>query len=100
MSQMVSAAFVLGGASVETGDGYPGWKPNPSSEILHIAVESYKRLFGVEPKVKAIHAGLECGLFLEKYPSLDMVSFGPTLRGVHSGAYSGEGVMMFLIEYR
>ncbi|MDM8304913.1 aminoacyl-histidine dipeptidase [Phocaeicola salanitronis] len=84
MSQMVSAAFVLGGASVETGDGYPGWKPNPSSEILHIAVESYKRLFGVEPKVKAIHAGLECGLFLEKYPSLDMVSFGPTLRGVHS----------------
>ena len=84
MSQMVSVAFVLGGASVETGDGYPGWKPNPSSEILHIAVESYKRLFGVEPKVKAIHAGLECGLFLEKYPSLDMVSFGPTLRGVHS----------------
>ena len=84
MSQMVSAALVLGGASVETGDGYPGWKPNPSSEILHIAVESYKRLFGVEPKVKAIHAGLECGLFLEKYPSLDMVSFGPTLRGVHS----------------
>ena len=63
---------------------YPGWKPNPSSAILKVAVESYKRLFGVEPKVKAIHAGLECGLFLEKYPSLDMVSFGPTLRGVHS----------------
>lgn len=84
MSMMVSAAFLLGGASVSTGDGYPGWKPNPSSEILHIAVESYKRLFGTEPKVKAIHAGLECGLFLEKYPSLDMVSFGPTLRGVHS----------------
>lgn len=84
MSMMVRAAFLLGGASVSTGDGYPGWKPNPSSEILHIAVESYKRLFGVEPKVKAIHAGLECGLFLEKYPSLDMVSFGPTLRGVHS----------------
>ena len=84
MSAMVSAAFELGGATVETGDGYPGWKPNPSSEILRIAVESYKRLFGVEPKVKAIHAGLECGLFLEKYPSLDMVSFGPTLRGVHS----------------
>lgn len=84
MSQMVSAAFVLGGATVTTGEGYPGWKPNPSSEILKIAVESYKRLFGVEPKVKAIHAGLECGLFLQKYPSLDMVSFGPTLRGVHS----------------
>ena len=84
MSQMVSAAFILGGATVTTGEGYPGWKPNPSSEILKIAVESYKRLFGVEPKVKAIHAGLECGLFLQKYPSLDMVSFGPTLRGVHS----------------
>ncbi len=84
MSQTVAAAFQLGGASVTTGDGYPGWKPNPSSEILGIAVESYKKLFGVEPKIKAIHAGLECGLFLEKYPSLDMVSFGPTLRGVHS----------------
>lgn len=84
MSQMVRSAFILGGAEVETGDGYPGWKPNPSSEILNVAVESYKRLFGTEPKVKAIHAGLECGLFLEKYPSLDMVSFGPTLRGVHS----------------
>ena len=84
MSMMVSSAFLLGGAAVTTGDGYPGWKPNPSSEILNIAVESYKRLFHVEPKVKAIHAGLECGLFLEKCPSLDMVSFGPTLRGVHS----------------
>lgn len=84
MSQMVSSAFLLGGAEVTTGDGYPGWKPNPSSQILQVAVDSYKRLFGMEPKIKAIHAGLECGLFLEKYPSLDMVSFGPTLRGVHS----------------
>jgi dipeptidase D len=47
-------------------------------------VTSYKKLFGVEPKVKAIHAGLECGLFTEKFPGLDMVSFGPTLRGVHA----------------
>lgn len=84
MSQMVTSAFLLGGAEVTTGDGYPGWKPNPNSEVLQIAVESYKRLFATEPKIKAIHAGLECGLFLEKYPSLDMVSFGPTLRGVHS----------------
>lgn len=84
MSQMVTSAFLLGGATVTTGEGYPGWKPNPESEILGIAVESYKRLFGTDPKVKAIHAGLECGLFLEKYPSLDMFSFGPTLRGVHS----------------
>lgn len=84
MSQTVRSAFELGGATVSTGDGYPGWKPNTSSEILKVAVDSYKALFGVEPKVKAIHAGLECGLFLERYPSLDMVSFGPTLRGVHS----------------
>ena len=84
MSEMVRSAFLLGGAEVTTGDGYPGWKPNPSSPILKVAIESYKKLFGVEPKVKAIHAGLECGLFLEKYPHLDMFSTGPTLRGVHS----------------
>lgn len=84
MANTVRAAFELGGAVTTGGEGYPGWKPNPSSSILKVAVEAYKRLFGVEPKVKAIHAGLECGLFLEKYPSLDMVSFGPTLRGVHS----------------
>lgn len=84
MSQMVSSAFLLGGATVTTGDGYPGWKPNPNSEILTITADSYERLFGVKPKIRAIHAGLECGLFLEKYPHLDMVSFGPTLRGVHS----------------
>ena len=84
MSEMIRSAFELGGAVVTTGDGYPGWKPNPSSPILKVAIESYQRLFGVEPKVKAIHAGLECGLFLEKYPHLDMFSTGPTLRGVHS----------------
>ena len=84
MSEVVRSAFLLGGAEVSTGDGYPGWKPNPASPILKVAIESYKRLFGVEPKVKAIHAGLECGLFLEKYPHLDMFSTGPTLRGVHS----------------
>lgn len=84
MANTVGAVFELAGAKVTRSEGYPGWKPNPSSAILKVAVEAYKRLFGVEPKVKAIHAGLECGLFLEKYPSLDMVSFGPTLRGVHS----------------
>ncbi len=84
VSAAVKAAFELGGAKVSVGDGYPGWKPNPASPILKVAEEAYVRLFDVEPKVKAIHAGLECGLFLEKYPSLDMVSFGPTLRGVHS----------------
>lgn len=84
MADTVGATFELAGAKVTRGEGYPGWKPNPSSAILKVAVDAYKRLFAVEPKVKAIHAGLECGLFLEKYPSLDMVSFGPTLRGVHS----------------
>ena len=84
MAETVKAAFELAGATVDVGDGYPGWKPNPKSALLQVAVESYERLYGVSPKVKAIHAGLECGLFLEKYPSLDMISFGPTLRGVHS----------------
>ena len=84
MSATVRAAFVLGGARVETNEGYPGWKMNPDSELLKISRESYVRLFGKEPKILAIHAGLECGLFSEKYPGLDMVSFGPTLRGVHS----------------
>ena len=84
IATMVRTVFEMAGASVSHGDGYPGWKPNPHSEILEIATESYKRLFGVEAKVKAIHAGLECGLFLDKYPHLDMISFGPTLQGVHS----------------
>lgn len=84
VADTIQAIFELAGARVDVGEGYPGWKPNTHSEILAIAVNTYKELFGVEPKVKAIHAGLECGLFLEKYPSLDMVSFGPTLRGVHS----------------
>ena len=82
--QTVESVFALAGADVAHSDGYPGWAPNPDSNLLAVTVESYKRLFGVEPKVRAIHAGLECGLFLEKYPELEMVSFGPTLRGVHS----------------
>ena len=84
MSLTVRAAFELGGATVVTNEGYPGWKLNPNSEIVQIARDSYVRLFGKEPLVLAIHAGLECGLFSEKYPHLDMVSMGPTLRGVHS----------------
>ena len=84
IANTVRAVFRLAGANVTFGEGYPGWKPNPNSAILKVAAESYQRLFGVEAKVKAIHAGLECGLFLDKYPSLDMISFGPTLTGVHS----------------
>jgi len=84
IARIVRAAFELGGAKATTNDGYPGWKLNPKSEIVKIATESYQRLFGKEPIVRGIHAGLECGLFSEKYPHLDMISFGPTLRGVHS----------------
>ncbi|MDR2971855.1 MAG: aminoacyl-histidine dipeptidase [Bacteroidales bacterium] len=82
---MVSASFyTIGADEVNSGDGYPGWKPNPKSEVLKVLVKAYQNLFKKEPEVKAIHAGLECGLFSEKYPGLDMVSYGPTLRGVHS----------------
>lgn len=84
MEDKVEAAFLLAGAEVTHSDPYPGWAPNMKSPILKETVESYVKLFGTEPEVKAIHAGLECGLFLEKFPYLDMVSFGPTLRGVHA----------------
>lgn len=82
--QTVEAAFALAGAEVSHSDGYPGWTPDPDSRLLRLTEECYRRLFGAEPKVRAVHAGLECGLFLEKYPELEMVSFGPTIRGVHS----------------
>lgn len=83
-SAMVRGVFSLAGADAETGDGYPGWKLDPNSPLLCITVEAYKRLFAKDPEIRAIHAGLECGLFSLKYPHVDMVSFGPTLRGVHS----------------
>lgn len=81
---MVESVFTLAGAEVTHGDGYPGWKPNLNSNILKTAVEAYEELYQITPAVKAIHAGLECGLFLSKYPYLDMISLGPTLQGVHS----------------
>ena len=80
----MEACFSLAGAIVTHESEYPGWAPAAVSPIRDACVASYKKLFGVEPKVKAIHAGLECGLFTEKFPGLDMVSFGPTLRGVHA----------------
>lgn len=83
-ARTVEGTFVLAGAKVVHSDGYPGWAPNPQSHLLDVAIEKYRELFGKEPIVRAIHAGLECGLFLEKYPHLEMISFGPTLRGVHS----------------
>jgi len=80
----MEACFELAGAIVRHESEYPGWSPSAVSPIRDACVASYLKLFGVEPKVKAIHAGLECGLFTEKFPGLDMVSFGPTLRGVHA----------------
>lgn len=84
VADQVAACFRLAQAEVQTGDGYPGWTPNPDSKLLQAAQATYHQLYGKDPKIMAIHAGLECGLFLEKYPYLDMISFGPTLREVHS----------------
>jgi len=84
IANQVEAALTLTGATITHGDGYPGWKPNLKSDILKVAQASYSKLFNEEPKVRAIHAGLECGLFLEKYPHLDMISIGPQMYGVHS----------------
>lgn len=81
---MVESVFTLAGAEATHGDGYPGWKPNPKSPIANIVAGTYEKLFGKKAEILAIHAGLECGLFLEKYPHLDMVSVGPTMQGVHS----------------
>jgi len=80
----VASIFALGGAKVAQGDGYPGWKPNLASPILKVAKETHLQMYGKEPHVKAIHAGLECGIIGERVPGMDMVSFGPTLEGVHS----------------
>jgi len=86
IAEMVKSVFELADYKIIQEDGYPGWEPNPNSKILDIARNSYVKLFNTEPIVRSIHAGLECGLFLEKYPNLDMVSFGPTLKEVHSPA--------------
>jgi dipeptidase D len=84
ISDRVRTVFEMAGARVINSDGYPGWNPNPDSEISKITVDSYVSLFKEEPVTRAIHAGLECGLFLQKYPYLDMISFGPTIKGAHS----------------
>ncbi len=83
-AQKIESTFRMIGAHVSHSDGYPGWTPNPDSKVLKVGVETYKRMFGHDPVVRAIHAGLECGLIGEKYPQMDMISYGPTLRGVHA----------------
>ncbi len=84
IADRVKALFEMIGCTVVFDDAYVGWAPNPDSKVLGVAVESFESLFGKKPKVEALHAGLECGLFLEKMPGLDMISFGPTLKDIHS----------------
>lgn len=81
---MVASAFKLAGANIKHSDGYPGWKPNPDSRIMKITSLSYEKLFNNKPKVLAVHAGLECGLIGKTYPKMDMISYGPTIKGAHS----------------
>lgn len=83
-SQMVENCLLLVGANVEHSDGYPGWTPNPDSHVLKVALDVYKDLFNEDAIFCSIHAGLECGLFSTKYPEMDMISYGPTLRDVHT----------------
>lgn len=84
VANMVKSVFELCGARVEQSGGYPGWRPNPNSKIVAETVKSYKKLFNTVPDVLAIHAGLECGLIGDTYPEMDMISFGPTIKGAHS----------------
>lgn len=84
IAKSVYSIFSLAGADIEMTDGYPGWKPNMDSKLLKISKDVFKNLFNKEPEIKAIHAGLECGILEGKHPGLDMVSFGPTIQGAHS----------------
>ena len=84
ISENVAAIFRLVGSDVKAGDGYPGWKPNMDSEILKLSKNAFRNLFNKDAEIKAIHAGLECGILEDKNPGLDMISFGPTIQGAHS----------------
>lgn len=84
IAESVKSVFELSGAEVLQGDGYPGWKPDLNSKILKMSASLYEGMFGGKPEIKAIHAGLECGILKNKYPKMDMVSFGPTIEGAHS----------------
>jgi dipeptidase D len=83
-AQVVSRVFAMAGIEFKSSDGYPGWTPNPKSKVLTLLKQAYTNVFDKAPLVLAIHAGLECGIIGEKYPDMDMISYGPTLRGVHS----------------
>jgi dipeptidase D len=82
--RQVASIFHQAGAEVHVEDAYPGWKPNPGSAIVQLTSQVYERLFGAKPELKAIHAGLECGLLIEKVPGMDVVSIGPQIENAHS----------------
>ena len=84
IARVIGSCFLNIKAEVEHSGSYPGWEPNPNSPILDIMVSLYNKMFQSEPKVQACHAGLECGILNERYPGLDMISFGPTIKNPHS----------------
>ena len=84
LASSIESTFALAGAKVEFSGEYPGWNPNMDSKILHVMTEEYKKLYGVDPKVNVIHAGLECGIIGAACPGMDMISYGPTVRFPHS----------------
>ncbi|HEX7880267.1 MAG TPA: beta-Ala-His dipeptidase [Candidatus Eisenbacteria bacterium] len=84
VAESLAAIGRLAGCRITSFDKYGGWKPAPASNVVRVAAEAHRRLFGTEPPITAIHAGLECGLFAEKFPGIDMVSFGPDIRGPHA----------------
>jgi dipeptidase D len=84
LADVVGLVFTMANAEVSSGDGYPGWAPDINSPILKVMKNVFSGLYGKEPEVKAIHAGLECGIIKERYPNMDMISFGPTIVGAHS----------------
>jgi dipeptidase D len=83
-ARMVGTACRAAGFDVEPGSGYPGWKPEPESEIVRKLKGVYKDTFGEETRLVAMHAGLECGVIGQKYPGMEMVSFGPQIESPHS----------------
>lgn len=84
IARTVRAVFELSGAHVKVGDGYPGWQPKMDSNVLKLSKKVFQKMFSREPLVKAVHAGLECGILSDKYPGLEMISLGPTIEGAHS----------------
>ncbi|MBC9795683.1 aminoacyl-histidine dipeptidase [Sinomicrobium weinanense] len=84
LANTLRATFELAGCEVKLSGSYPGWQPNVNSPILKVLREKYETLFNEKPDVAACHAGLECGILGQNYPEMDMISFGPTIRGAHS----------------